>query len=55
MKILIADDDLMVHEILRSVCMELGYETVCVTDGREAWEAIKEDKDIRKQKRNHRL
>ena len=47
MKILIADDELMVHEILQSVCGQLGYETVSVVDGQEAWEKITEDEGIR--------
>ncbi len=47
MKILIADDELMVHEILKACCEELKYEAVCAENGQDAWEKIKEDGAIR--------
>ena len=46
MKILIADDSAPVRLLVSSVVEDAGYETVCVENGREAWDRIKGE-DIR--------
>ncbi len=40
-KILIADDDASVREILRMMLEEEGYEVLEATDGQEGWEKLK--------------
>ncbi|MFH0924230.1 MAG: ATP-binding protein [bacterium] len=47
MKVLIADDDPFIHEILTASFTNLGDETICVVDGQEAWKKVEEDKSIK--------
>ncbi|MGA1871367.1 MAG: ATP-binding protein [bacterium] len=47
MKILIADDDLIIHDVLKKAAEDLGYEPIYVTDGFKAWKWIEKDEDIR--------
>lgn len=43
MKVLIAEDDLTSRALLRRVVAQWGYETLVLSDGQEAWEALMED------------
>jgi phosphoserine phosphatase RsbU/P len=40
MKVLIADDDRVIRRILEAALNEWGYDTVAVSDGQGAWEAL---------------
>lgn len=40
MKILIADDDMIVRQMLRSLLVKWGYDVVVANDGKQAWEIL---------------
>lgn len=47
MKILIAEDDLTSHHVLKTVLEKWDYEVLSTYNGREAWEMLQQDKNIR--------
>lgn len=47
MKILIAEDDLTSHRVLKAVLEKWEYEVLSTYNGREAWEALQQHKNIR--------
>jgi len=47
MKILIAEDDLTSHRVLKEVLEKWDYEVLSTYNGKEAWEALQQDKNIR--------
>jgi CheY-like chemotaxis protein len=44
-KILVVDDDEVIHEMVRRMFHALGYEAACAADGREGAEYYREHKD----------
>ncbi|HHS12335.1 MAG TPA: response regulator [bacterium] len=46
MKVLIAEDDLISRNILEATLAKRGYEVIVTTDGTEAWETMKGDRQI---------
>ncbi|MFH1676789.1 MAG: SpoIIE family protein phosphatase [bacterium] len=45
-KILIAEDDPVSLRILETILSKWGYEVICATDGKEAWEEFQNDREI---------
>lgn len=43
MKVLIADDSLVMRRLLEASLASWGYDVVCVNDGEAAWDALKEE------------
>ena len=46
-RVLIADDDPVMRQLLKSVVMKEGYDAVVVDDGREAYRILQSDADFR--------
>ena len=42
MRVLIAEDDLTSHKILKAVLDKWGYEVVSTRNGMEAWQALQD-------------
>jgi phosphoserine phosphatase RsbU/P len=47
MKILIADDDPIIRQVLMNLLSKWGYGVVPTTNGAEAWEVLQHDSDLR--------
>lgn len=47
MKILIADDDPIIRQVLMNLLSKWGYGVVPTTNGSEAWEVLQHDTDLR--------
>jgi two-component system cell cycle response regulator len=47
MKILVAEDEPVSRELLRSLLTKWGYEVITTSDGEEAWRLLQEQEDLR--------
>jgi len=43
MRLLVADDDILTHKIIRALLTQWGYRIVTACDGNEAWDILKSD------------
>jgi len=43
MRILIAENDSLVHRLLESILIKWGYEVIVAKDGKEAWEVLQQE------------
>ena len=46
-KVLVADDHLVTRKLLQATLTKSGYEVIVVEDGQQAWQALKQESDVR--------